>query len=603
MAAAPPYAGAGEWDMGQWAFRAAALVAVVICVGFAVWTNLRLGGTSATLVVDDAFMTLLPALAAAACLRRALRLRGRARRFWALWGASYAAFSLGMIYWSYAQLVVEIQLPYPSVGDLGFLGAMVLNGAALLYSPKAPERLALRVRGALDGLIVASATFFSAWPLVLEHIAEKAGQPPLAKAVGIAYATGYLAVLTIVVLQTASSPTTSTRSFRALVASLVCLTAVNFPYAKLCIDGTYYTGHPIDVLWIAAFTLGTLGALAPGGDAVSLRGSSASRWHERAQIALPYLPVAVAGAVAFWMMLTAQRFDQVTAWTGCVLVVLVLLRQYLALTDVRQRTDALSAANLRILEADRAKSQFLAAMSHELRTPLNSIIGFSEVLATRVGPQIGEQHARFLRHINTSGTHLLRLINDILDLSKIESGKMDLMPEAIEPRAFSEGVLAIVRGIAQPRQIRLVLEAPEAPEPPLPTFEGDPVRVKQVLYNLLSNAVKFSPDGGQVVLGLRALRGERDAPVRGDAIEFRVTDHGVGIAAEDHALVFEEFRQVEEAARGKGGTGLGLALVKKLVGLHGGTVTVHSSLGEGATFVVTLPREATATMKAGAAGA
>jgi len=575
--------------MGGWAYRAAAVASVAICVAFSVWTALRFGGATATVVVDDVFMTLTPAIAAAACWWRAYAhgAVGRERRFWLLWGASYMAFAGGMLYWDYAQLFRDVPVPYPSWGDVGFLGATLLNGVALLYSPKAADRPSVRVRGLLDGLILASAVFFSVWQVVLQRIVDSANTTTLAKAVGIAYATGYLSVLTAIALQTASSPVRSSWGFRLLVASLALLTAVNFPYARMCIDATYYTGHPIDVLWIAAFCVGTLAAIAPDGARDMVRTGPSARWDTFLQVAMPYVPVFIAGAIAFWMMLSGQRFSGVGAWMAGILVTLVLFRQYLALLDVRHRTEALVAANVHILEADRAKSQFLAAMSHELRTPLNSIIGFSEILVTRVGGQLGEQHGRFLRHINNSGTHLLRLINDILDLSKIESGKMDLDPEPIDPKAFCEGVLAIVRGVAAGRNIKMVLEAPDS----LPSFEGDPVRVKQVLYNLLSNAVKFSPEGSTVTLGVRAVA-PSEPPLHAAAIEFRVTDHGVGIAPEHHALVFEEFRQVEEAARGKGGTGLGLALVRKLVALHGGSVALHSRLGDGATFVVTLPQRA-----------
>jgi signal transduction histidine kinase len=575
--------------MAGWAYRAAALASVGVCVAFSLWTGLSFGGRLATTVIDDAVMTITPAMAGVACWSRARAHThsARDRRFWLLWGASYLAFAAGMIYWDYAQLGLHVAVPYPSYGDIGFLGAVPLNGIALFYSPKAGDHPTVTVRGLLDGLVLTAAVFFSAWVLVLERIVHSANTSTLAKAVGIAYATGYLTVLTAIVLQTASSPARSSRSFRLLVASLALLTAVNFPYAQLCIDGTYYTGHPIDVMWIAAFCLGALAAISPDRAPELARSPRPSRWDSFVKVSLPYAPVFVAGAVAFWMILDDRHFSGVSAGTGAVLVTLVLFRQYLALIDVRHRTEALVAANVQILEADRAKSQFLAAMSHELRTPLNSIIGFSEILASRVGAQLSEQHQRFLRHIHTSGTHLLRLINDILDLSKIESGKMEIDPEPIEPRSFCEAVLAIVRGTAAPRQIKLVLEAPDT----LPMFEGDPVRVKQILYNLLSNAVKFSAEGSCVCLGVRAVA-PSEPPLHTPALEFRITDHGVGIAPEHHALVFEEFRQVEEAARGKGGTGLGLALVRKLVALHGGSVSLHSRLGEGSTFVVTLPQRA-----------
>jgi signal transduction histidine kinase len=576
--------------MHRRAFPAAVLASIALCIAFSSWTGRRFGGTFATILVDDLFMTLTPVIAGAACWWRASS-RGysrRQRRFWALWGSSYLAFAAGMFWWDYEQLLRDVVVPYPSWGDVGFLGAMVINGIALLYSPQAADRPAVRVRGLLDGLIVASAVFFSVWQVVLERIANAANTSTLAKGIGIAYATGYLAVLTAILLQTAASRGRSTWGFRALAASLTLLTAVNFPYAILCIDGTYYTGHPIDVMWIAAFFLGTLAAVVPELDHARVRDDAPKPWTVLFQVALPSVPVFIAGAFAFWMMLTGQRFTGVSAWTIGAMVMLVLCRHYLALVDVRRRTDELVGANLRIVEADRAKNQFLAAMSHELRTPLNSILGFSEILITRMASQLGEKPMRFVKNINTSGTHLLRLIDDILDLAKIESGKMGLVAETIDPRSFCDGVLAVVRGMATPRQVKLVLEAFDG----LPTFEADPVRIKQVLYNLLSNAVKFSPVGGTVTLCVRAIA-PSEPPLHVPAIEFRVCDQGIGIAPEHHALIFEEFRQVEDAGQEPRGTGLGLALVRRLVALHGGAVTLHSRLGHGATFVVTLPRRRT----------
>ncbi len=581
--------------MRGWAFPAAALASIALCIAFSIWTGVRFGGTFATVVIDDLFMTITPIIASAACWwRAATRGHGRReRRFWALWGSSYLAFAVGMFWWDYEQLFRNIAVPYPSWGDIGFLGAMVLNGIALLYSPQAADRPTVRIRGLLDGLILASAVFFSVWQLELERIVNTANTSALAKGIGIAYATGYLAVLTAIVLQTASSRGVSSWAFRLLATSLALLTVVNFPYAILCIESTYFTGHPIDVLWIAAFLLGTLAAVVPDLEREKVHKGAPNLPTTLFQVALPNVPVFIAGALAFAMMLTGQRFSSVSAWTIGAMVMLTLFRHFLALVDVRRRTDDLVAANLRILDADRAKSQFLAAMSHELRTPLNSILGFSEILVTRMASQLGEKPMRFVKNINTSGTHLLRLIDDILDLAKIESGKMQLVTETIDPRSFCESVLAVVRGMAAPRQVKLVLEASHG----LPTFEGDPIRIKQVLYNLLSNAVKFSPLGGTVTLCVRAIA-TSEPPLHVPAIEFRVCDQGIGIAPEHHALVFEEFRQVEDPTQKSAGSGLGLALVRRLVALHGGAVTLHSRLGRGATFVVTLPRRgARATSK------
>jgi signal transduction histidine kinase/CheY-like chemotaxis protein len=244
--------------------------------------------------------------------------------------------------------------------------------------------------------------------------------------------------------------------------------------------------------------------------------------------------------------------------------------------ELTRLTQELEEANRRIREADRLKSQFLATMSHELRTPMNSIIGFSEILTERLHDQIEPKHLGFLRHIHTSGQHLLGIINDILDLSKIEAGKMEIYPEFFSIAPVIESVCHIMRGMSQ-REPKLVVDVPAD----LPQIETDMAKFKQVLFNLISNAVKFSPPGAPVTI--RAL-------MEDGAITVSVHDQGIGIDPAHHSMIFEEFRQVDSTARREfGGTGLGLALVRKFVELQGGSVSVDSRLGEGSTFSFRLP--------------
>lgn len=253
--------------------------------------------------------------------------------------------------------------------------------------------------------------------------------------------------------------------------------------------------------------------------------------------------------------------------------------------ELDKRTSDLADANEKIRQADRLKSQFLANMSHELRTPLNSIIGFSEVLESRMGEGMPEKERRYLQHIHTSGQHLLGLINDLLDLSKIEAGKMELHPERFPVEHVIAGVCGIMKGVADRRGVTIEQRL----DADLPPVEADPVKVKQILYNLLSNAVKFSPDSAKVTVAARPVGLER-SPLGAESIEIQVVDCGPGIAPEDHEVIFEEFRQGSAGtATPNGGTGLGLALVKKFVDLHGGAVSLASAPGEGSTFTVFLP--------------
>jgi PAS domain S-box-containing protein len=226
--------------------------------------------------------------------------------------------------------------------------------------------------------------------------------------------------------------------------------------------------------------------------------------------------------------------------------------------------------------ASRHKSEFLANMSHELRTPLNAVIGFSEVLSERMFGELNEKQDEYLKDIHASGRHLLSLINDILDLSKIEAGKMELEPSDFDLPMTIENALMFVRERAARRDIALHSVVDRR----LAKIHADERKIRQVLLNLLSNAIKFTPEGGRIEIGAK--------PVDG-CIEVSVSDTGVGIAPEDQEAVFEEFRQVGTAEKKVEGTGLGLALSRKFVELHGGNIWVKSQLGEGSTFTFTVP--------------
>jgi signal transduction histidine kinase len=227
--------------------------------------------------------------------------------------------------------------------------------------------------------------------------------------------------------------------------------------------------------------------------------------------------------------------------------------------------------------ANKHKSEFLANMSHELRTPLNAIIGFSEVLLEKMFGEINAKQQDYLSDIHSSGRHLLALINDILDLSKIEAGRMELEPSDFDVPTALQNAMTLVRERAQRHGIALSLQI----DPAVRELRADERKFKQILVNLLSNAVKFTPDGGRVALRAR--------PVE-SGLEVSVSDTGIGIAPEDQEKVFEEFRQVGGDYKTKQeGTGLGLALARRFVELHGGVIGVQSELGKGATFTFTIP--------------
>ena len=252
---------------------------------------------------------------------------------------------------------------------------------------------------------------------------------------------------------------------------------------------------------------------------------------------------------------------------------------------VMERTNELRETNLRLLAADRSKNQFLANMSHELRTPLNSIIGFSSVLLEAARTSLPQRMHKFLENIHAAGNHLLELINDILDLSKIEAGKMELRTDQFDLRETIAAVERVMRGFAAEAKVQILSTI----EPNVPEVRLDEGRLKQILFNLLSNAVKFSPHGGLVAVTCRLIP-RTDSPLGLDTVRIDVIDQGIGIPDEELHRIFHEFYQTEEGRRARGGgTGLGLSLTRNFVELHHGRIEVKSRLREGSTFTLYLP--------------
>jgi PAS domain S-box-containing protein len=265
----------------------------------------------------------------------------------------------------------------------------------------------------------------------------------------------------------------------------------------------------------------------------------------------------------------------------------------------RRAAEMIAQKNEALARASEMKSQFLATMSHELRTPLNAIIGFAEVLKDGLTGELTPEQKGFVADIHGSGRHLLSLINDILDLSKVEAGAMKLDSEAIELGPLLQGTLSMVRESAMKRRIALDLSV----DPGLPEFAADPRKVKQIVFNLLSNAVKFTPENGRVTISARRVaRGEVGLSAAGsrafelpasdtpEFAEISVADTGIGIARENLDRLFEPFVQIDSSlARQHHGTGLGLALVRRLAELHGGTVGIASTPGHGTAVSVWLP--------------
>lgn len=262
--------------------------------------------------------------------------------------------------------------------------------------------------------------------------------------------------------------------------------------------------------------------------------------------------------------------------------------------ELAEKTAQLQQAYQRLQELDRLKSNFLATVSHELRTPLTSIIGYSEMLQAGIAGDLGEEQREFVQTIHAKGEHLLALITNLLDLSKLEQGAVELKREEIDTAALVDDVAKTVAPHAHKKNVSVEVDVP----PDVPRLHGDPVHVRQVLFNLADNAVKFTPRNGQVYLRARVTEVEPEdggfgavlmaTPRR--AVELSVQDTGIGIPPEEQARVFDPFYQVDgSSTREHAGAGLGLSIVKRLVDAHGGSIRVESEVGRGTTFVVTFP--------------
>ena len=252
--------------------------------------------------------------------------------------------------------------------------------------------------------------------------------------------------------------------------------------------------------------------------------------------------------------------------------------------DLAAANAELELRNREVERANRLKSEFLASMSHELRTPLHTIIGFAELLGEDLKQSLSRQQKRFIDHIHRDSLHLLELINDILDLSKIEAGRLELRREIFDLEPALDDVLATIRPQAAIKSIAIETRIAESL-----SLEADRLRFKEILYNLLSNAVKFTPEGGGIAVDM--LR-------TGDHVEISVSDTGVGIPPEEHGSIFDVFHQVGTTTNGiREGTGLGLAITKRLVEQHGGSIRVESAPGRGSRFTLVLPLNAPGELK------
>lgn len=377
-----------------------------------------------------------------------------------------------------------------------------------------------------------------------------------------------------------------------IIAGIIAILAQDFIEKKLKIDdpvaavAVHGIGGAIGTLCVALF--------APKS---TLLVEDGSRFH---QLSIQALGVGVAfawsfgmGMLLFWCLkkfsnirvsadeekkgLNVAEYEDVASWLDFRRITKLQDVNVLLENKVIERTDELQKANIALEKANKLKSEFLATMSHELRTPLNAIIGFAEVLRDEIIGTTTDEQKEYLDDIHKSGQHLLNMINTILDLSKIEAGKFELQYEEFSIKDATNEALHTVMGFTNKKGIRI----DTCIKKDIPPLIADKMKFKQIMFNLLSNAVKFTPENGNITI---------TATNTTQSIQLDVSDTGIGIKPEDNAIIFDAFRQVDSSlTRNYEGTGLGLALTKRLVELHGGRIWVKSEYGKGSTFSFTLP--------------
>ena len=653
---------------------------------FAIWVGLNAGGDQVTTAVDDFGEAIAAILAAAGCAVAACVTLGRTRTGWILVGLMAASWGAGQVVWTVYEVGLGHTVPNPSPADLGFLGAVPLGFAGLLFFAVPPRRPAERARAVLDGLLIAFSLLFVSWQLILGPIYRASSLSAMAKVVTILYPLGDVAMLTLAGIALSRVSRANRVVVILLASGIIGLSVSDSTFAYLSASGGY-SGNALDTGWVVGFLLILLASLRARTESPRSEAELAPVGGVR--MAIPTIAFLVAVLAAVLVALSGSRLDRQSVGVALVIASLAVASNLVTVFENRRLLDgslanerallesrralgqvidsapvilfsisaegiltlvtghglsgfgerartlqgrpirevlkdapafvaavdealagrpaqlvhqfehgdldvrllpvldgdgrvtavsgvAIDVSERRVAEAARreseAKSRFLANMSHELRTPLNSVLGFAELLlGERRGP-LNENQRRYVGNIAASGNHLLTLINDVLDQARVAAGQVEVnvRPVALE-ETIAEAV-AKIRPLADRRQLRLTAVEGEPVE-----VMADPVRLLQIVLNLLSNAVKFTPEGGLV---------EVAAFQSGAVVELEVRDTGTGIAPQDQERIFEEYTRLNAD---QPGTGLGLAVSRRLATLMNGSLEVESAVAEGSVFRLRLP--------------
>jgi len=514
---------------------------------------------------------------------------------WKLFGAGMALYAVADGVWAVYGLLGK-SLPYPSYPDAIYLVAysLFVLGALVLLRGTRPSAGDL-----VDGLLVATTAAFLIWPLLIVPVANAGGSTLVERLVSAAYPTmDVLLVIGLAPVLLASR--TRGASYLALVAGFFTLLVADFAYAVLNLKGIYTDGSAINITWVAANAALVFAACHPS---IRQLNQPVPRPPGRlgpGRLTIIAVALAVGPLLGIVLDLRAHRGVEPAEPVASVTAIVLVLIRIVLLWRERERAEKalhesesryrelyavaesargeLAAKNEELLELDRLKDQFVGLVSHELRTPLTSICGYLELLREGFPDGPLEQQERFLEAVERNTGRLLTLINDLLFMTQIEAGKLDLELAEIQLAELAEECVAAAKPLAEERQIALDVVADATP-----AVDADRSRLTQVLDNLLSNALKFTPPGGQV----RIVLGAENGLVRAEVI-----DTGMGISARDQRHLFEPFFRSPSVAAVPG-TGLGLAISKGIVAAHGGSLSARSQEGRGTTFRIELPARRT----------